>query len=362
MTVFVVPDSNVIYTDPFFDRPLVRTFLAAEETSGLRLMIPAVVIDETRNQIKLDLFALVRAAASQLQDFRSSAGMSPGHIDLQETMYDKQAYLERFDRRIQQFREAGRILEYPSATNQDIALRSIRREPPFLDKDRGFRDTLIWLSIKEQLLSSLDTGSKIILVTKDNAFYDSDNKLLHEHLIAEVVGVSKPTCAVVAQRSLGKVVSDHAIGCGNEVDWVRDLIKSGDVIGFEPDGEEVMFVALRWISKNWSDMEDIGKAIVSRIPLMGFQLRDNANLADVKRPLDLGNGIVSVGSEWTSELYILEDELQQIEAYSGFPVMPPKASVTFNMTSLLECIEQRCVVQSHQIVSATWNISGYAAR
>ena len=51
MTILVFPDSNAAFDDPFFERPTLRTILAAEGYADVRLMLPKLVLDELRGQV-----------------------------------------------------------------------------------------------------------------------------------------------------------------------------------------------------------------------------------------------------------------------------------------------------------------------
>ena len=56
--MLVIPDTNVLFSDPFLEGPLIRTIVAAEIQAGIRLVIPEVVIDELRNHVEERLIKL----------------------------------------------------------------------------------------------------------------------------------------------------------------------------------------------------------------------------------------------------------------------------------------------------------------
>lgn len=79
-------------------------------------------------------------------------------------------------------REQGiSLLEYPKTDHQEITKRAIGRKRPFVDRDRGYRDTLIWLSVINLLKTA---KTKVALITSDKGFFQEN--LPHADLIEDL--------------------------------------------------------------------------------------------------------------------------------------------------------------------------------
>ena len=173
MTLFVVPDSNTLYSDLFLEHPPVTTILSAETTADVRLLLPVVVVDELRNHLEERLDKLTEEARKHQRDLARLAGEQGNSIHFEVTLEVRRSIMGRFDGRMEQFVKEERVLPYPKIPPKELALRSIQTQRPFSDKDRGMRDTFIWLCIKDHLNAIKGTSSTVVLVTKDEAFLRS---------------------------------------------------------------------------------------------------------------------------------------------------------------------------------------------
>jgi len=120
MTIIVVPDSNGLYADPFLERALARTILAAEDYADVRLMLPEVVIDELRGQVIRSLDALVRTTDGATREFDRLSGSFNLMPRFHFTQEERSAVVQRFEERRDYFGRDMRLLAYPSASSSDL--------------------------------------------------------------------------------------------------------------------------------------------------------------------------------------------------------------------------------------------------
>lgn len=209
--MLVVPDSNIMYSDPFFECKLIKTILNAEDAFGLKLAVLGVVVDELRNHVEERASKAVDDINKSHSDFNTLIGHNR-YTDGCVTSHQKQDILDRFEDRVKQFVAEDRILGYPSISLEELADRSIRNQLPFLSSgksDRGMRDTLIWLTLKQHLMRTADTTSRILFVTRDKgAFYDKGETKLHRNLILELENEGFPQDSVIIRGELNDVISE----------------------------------------------------------------------------------------------------------------------------------------------------------
>ena len=214
--MLVVPDTNALYQDRFFEKQRITTIIGKEKDAHIRLMVPEVVVDELRGQVEKQLNNLENTERKLCQEFASISGQK--HLcNVHITLEQKQAVLDRFNQRVKQFREEGRILAYPSISPRELADRSIRNRPPFQSSgrgnqksDRGMRDTLIWLTLKEHLKRTDDIVPQILFATEDTAFVgEKENKnTLHESLASELENEGFPRDSVIIRHKLQDVITE----------------------------------------------------------------------------------------------------------------------------------------------------------
>lgn len=209
--MLVVPDSNIMYPDLFFESDAITTILNAEEVEGIKFMIPEVVIDELRNHVEEradEAIGDVNKSHSQIDSLVGHNRYTDGCI----ASHQKQDILDRFEERVNQFLEEGRILAYPSISPKELADRSIQDRRPFQSSgkgnqksDRGMRDTLIWLTLKEHLKRTDDTVPQILFATQDTVFVAEENRL-HESLVYELKNEGFSQESVTIRRNLNDVI------------------------------------------------------------------------------------------------------------------------------------------------------------
>ena len=263
---------------------------------------------------------------------------------------------------MQQFRAQQRILGYPSASPEELARRSIEAAPPFKGEDRGLRDTLIWLCVKEFLKSTDFTDITVVLVTKDKAFYDSNERVaLSTHLVRELENAGIPRDSVIAKTDIQAVIDDPISSMLSTVQGIKKKIKSGEIEGFAADDHLISNAANDWLLGH----ANLFHSILSNYPIMGFSLLYETSLENVTQVLALGDGKVSASSVWVGELFPIVDELREIEDFGRYGIDCPRVSIEFTVSSLpvsslLGKAKCRWFVETHEVVRMNIKVDGVA--
>ena len=334
--LLVIPDSTALYSDPFIEGASIKTILAAESYTDIRLVIPQVVVDELRNQVEEMLRKAIKDTEKVRRDYAKMSGQSIYSIDIMISSDERKVVLERFDKRMQQLGEEGRILNYPSPSPRDLAHRSIRAKPPFGGNDRGMRDTLIWLTAKESASTGVGDCLRVILVTNDKAFWDKDKRNLNESLQEEIeeAGISRK--AISIQPSLKDVIARRVSSELPHVEWVKVAIEGDQLDEFTADSEEVILRMTDWIYENPEVFDGLGYISVD------FDVVEDVSLSQIERVLDLGSGEILVETKWRCNA-----------GAEGFdnPHFGDYLSVIlqFSLSSLLKANNRRLSIVSHEV-------------
>ena len=356
MITYVVPDANVLFSDPLMERPLMRTILAAENTADLRFLLPAVVVDELRHHLEEKLNDPAGKAEKLQREISDLMGLSPKVVGFQLAEEDKQAILDRFNRRVEQFSREGRILDYPDVPLKELAFRSIQSKRPFLKRDRGFRDTLIWLSLRQHLTNAPDPPAAVILVTDDGGFYNFEGTGVSEDLKGDFDSPDSWRGTLIAVRKLQNVINDNIGTNLTYSDWAGVMVKSGTADVFRNDVEHIVQVANDWIIEHVRDFEDDFRVIASKYSIIGLDLLETATLTKVNQTLELGNDQVLVDSEWIGPLSILLDDLPLFGDREGCVGDYLGVSMKFCLSSLIELTSGQQSILSHEITSMSMGI------
>ena len=316
--------------------PQVKTILAAESQADIQLVIPEVVVDELRHDVEERLERAVKDAAKVRRDYARLSALSPFAVDLHISSDQVQKVLDRFDLRFGQFASEGRILKYPTASPEELARRSIRAQAPFQGKDRGMRDTLIWLTIKECAAKGATTNPKIALVTEDGVFLNEDKTKLNESLTRELkeAGILPDSIAVwpTLQELIDTLISSQL----HDAKWVEVAIESGQIADFTSSDDTVLLKATDWIIENLHILEVGGYEYVE------FDIVEEVSLEQVAQTLVLGSDEVLVESEWKCDIAAEGFD----NRYFGESV---RVTLGFKLSSIVDVSDDHGSVMSHEV-------------
>lgn len=183
--MLVVLDANVFCADFQMSGNAFRVFLSGFRRAGLVPCVPECVIDEVLNKYRENCDDLARQAAKLAHDARRLVGhdvinLFPDqeYTDLLYSQYSSKFFRTTLD----DFEQ----LPYPSISHKELAQRASRKRRPFRERDGGYRDSLLWLSIIEHLKKD---QRPIAFVTNNSRDFSSEGKL-HEHLVEDVLNLN----------------------------------------------------------------------------------------------------------------------------------------------------------------------------
>lgn len=335
--MLIIPDTNVLYSDPFLEKPLIMTILAAEGQTGIRLMIPEIIVDELRNKVRQRLNEAVKAADDARRLYDGLRGLESHSVNLMISADQRQAVLDRFERRIRQLEKEDRILVYPSTSVKELVQRSIKGQPPFLSKDRGMRDTLIWLTAKDCVLKGIDRGTKVTLVSDDGAYWEKDKVKIKDGLTAELKESGIPTDSIVVQPSLQEVVRTLVAGRLSTAAWVTVAIQGGRISDFADPSEAVLLKVTDWIYENPETLNFSGSYYS-----VEFDVVEAVFFQRIEHALDLGDGRALVESRWQCEV--------AAQGYNN-PIFTDDLCITleFELSSIVKIDGDSLSMQSHEV-------------
>ncbi len=171
----VTIDTNIIVQDFWFDSPHSRVFIDSLGIIPATLHIPEIVIDEAVNkyyeflteninshkQINQELFRLLKKEIE-----------SPIHVDVTKAA---DFYREYLDTKFKDLKTE--ILGYPKMEHKSVVKKILERRRPFKKGDSGYRDFLIWETIKHLELWGTE---EIVFITNNTKDFGENGTLSAE--------------------------------------------------------------------------------------------------------------------------------------------------------------------------------------
>jgi hypothetical protein len=153
MSIWIFLDSNIFYDKWHLDDPHFQLLFNFIKNSGAQLIISELVCEEVDNLYLQKWQELVPKTNRFLKELSyispSSVSYSiqdsPGNFSLKTHLNNKSDYSNL------------KFIPYKDITQKEVVYRAIQQIKPFQDGDKGYRDTLIWLSF----LQFLKTTSRL---------------------------------------------------------------------------------------------------------------------------------------------------------------------------------------------------------
>lgn len=334
--MLIIIDTNVLFSDLFLEGASVRTLLAAENQIDTRLVISEVVAEELRRHVEERVEAAINEASNARRRIVDLTGSDRLSTKLEMNLDLKQIVLERFDQRIRQLKQQGRILKYPDASVRDIVHRSIMVQLPFQKGDKGLRDTLIWLTALECANQGSNAGRKIIVVTSDGAFWDTKQKMMRDELKKELQTCGLPADAITVLPNLQDVIKKFVSSKLQPAQSVNIAIESGRIDDFTTHNDRVLLEVADWLVEHFEILE-IGEYLY-----VDYDIVEKVALRNIDRTFDLGDGLALVDTAWTCEV-------AAEGYYNRFMGDNLRLQLQFKLSSVINVEDDCFVVRSHEI-------------
>lgn len=180
--MYVVIDSNIYCGDYFARSAPFRYLIHFLNNAGHTLLIPRVVLQEVPNvrarKVAEESEGLRKALAS-LRRMTESSFPYP-HSEITSDDYDLQAVMSE---RV----EDVEVIEYLHVDHATIFQRALNVRRPFRPGEKGYRDTLLWLSLL-QFLKSKPFGTEVVFINGNkNDFYADEHDIkFHPDLLKDL--------------------------------------------------------------------------------------------------------------------------------------------------------------------------------
>lgn len=194
MQPIVLVDSNALHGLKAFSNSDFKKLLALSKSKHIRLVVPEVVVHELSRQAAKEF----NDKLSSLRNAHSGVEGTIGHAQAiglpvapPVATFDAPPPTTRaifFDSMTAFFHNANaETPTYSAVSVTDLLGRDLDNRKPFTDSGKGFRDALIWMTIKDLCDALTADGVPIIFVTNNHTdFCAGPGRQLHSHLRDEI--------------------------------------------------------------------------------------------------------------------------------------------------------------------------------
>ena len=180
MKIFV--DTNIFYNDWFMRNANFKYLFHFLNNEGHSLIVSDLVIQESENIRNRELSEALHEINSGIKKAQklNSSKLEYYEDDLGVKSYDLLSIIKS---RAENVEEIG----YENISHSEVVSRALKNKKPFLDGEKGYRDTLIWLSFIDYLVNK-NINDDVVFITQNKSDFFRKKKdfiSFHPDLVAD---------------------------------------------------------------------------------------------------------------------------------------------------------------------------------
>lgn len=184
----VVLDTNIIFSDFHLKGAKINGLCESVKSTGDSVYIPAIVVDESINKYHEKIQECKSKIDKNISDFKRLTDKEIKGCSISDEFIAKEAdeYSVLFQKQLRKLNI--KIIPYPSIQHRELVKRDLARKKPFQESGKGYRDALIWESIKnicEKTVALFDVP-QIIFINKNHRDFCEDS-ILHPDLKNDLI-------------------------------------------------------------------------------------------------------------------------------------------------------------------------------
>lgn len=196
-------DTNIFYNNWHLKNAqwgLLSNFI---HNTSARLIVSELVCEEVQNIQEKESLSAIDAIRAEINKLNK--------LNAEKAEFDPRALLQTYTFKTILEDRFGEIayFSYDMIPQKEVVGRAIKRVRPFQDEDKGYRDTLIWLSLLNYLQTIQYQGQLIFINANSNDFYNG-GRGFHADLQRDITQ-SRVTCTFSIFISLYDFLNKHVV-------------------------------------------------------------------------------------------------------------------------------------------------------
>lgn len=204
----IIIDTNVVHLDYQLTGVRITGLCSSCERLNHRVFIPEVVIDEMVKQYRDEVNECTEQINNALNKLKKR------NVQIQLQSIDSALITSGYERKLRdRINILGiHVIPYPKTTHKEMVARELNRRKPFKDSTKGYRDSLIWESIKEYCKQVPKRDDIVFLTENSDDFASKDKKTFHPDLIEDCVNAGIDQDHIQLVTGVYKYVENEIIG------------------------------------------------------------------------------------------------------------------------------------------------------
>lgn len=207
----IILDTNIIFADHFLSGAKIRNLCESVKSTGDSVYIPEIVCDEATNQYKENLHKCKSKIESAISDYKRLTNNESNIVITKNISIEEEfeIYQKTFKEQIDKL--GIKIIPYPKTLHKVLVERDLARKKPFTVEGKGYRDALIWESIKSLCEEPYDTLEipEIIFVTNNSKDFCEKDYSLHIDLVEDLENNEINKSAIKIIENIDVFINEH---------------------------------------------------------------------------------------------------------------------------------------------------------
>ncbi len=181
----IIIDTCILYEDFRLAKTKMIELCEIAKMTGDTVLLPKVVIEETKNKYHEKLISARNKISKDLSDIKRLTDSI--HTTTFDTDYIEKEfinYLSAFD--AQMLKLGIKTIPVPVISHETLMMKAVLKKKPFSESGNGYRDALIWESIKQTYIELISTSElPIVFITANSTDFCEKGKI-HPDLQSEL--------------------------------------------------------------------------------------------------------------------------------------------------------------------------------
>ena len=222
----IIIDTNIINKDYKLHGKYIVTLSGAAAKLGYDVCVPEVVVDEIVSHYKDELSEAHDTYLKGVSKLKKLLPEMPKSMISEGTVEDQlQKFRVQYEVELQA--KNIKILPYPNVAHKSIVAKELDNKKPFKDSQKGYRDSLIWETVKSELIPAKDLfdESQILFLTRNTKDF-ADKNGLHQDLKDELLALGYSDTVVELVTDCEKFFKDVIRPEFEELDKIKEALNA----------------------------------------------------------------------------------------------------------------------------------------
>lgn len=222
----IIIDTNIINKDYKLQGKYIVTLSGAAAKLGYDVCVPEVVVDEIVSHYKDELAEAYDTYFKGVSKLKKLLPEMPKSI-ISEASIEEQLQKFRVQYETELQAKNIKILPYPNVAHKSIVAKELDKKKPFKDSQKGYRDSLIWETVKSELIPVKDLFDEcqILLLTRNTKDF-ADKNGLHQDLKDELLALGYRDNVIELVADCEKFFKDVIKSQFAELDKIKETLNT----------------------------------------------------------------------------------------------------------------------------------------